>query len=49
MEVSDDGVRFYNPQYNPVQNEKDTLMIISATNIKSFGAQREQWIFQPGF
>jgi len=35
MEVSDDGVRFFNPQYSPVGTEKDTLMIISATNIKA--------------
>jgi len=35
MEVSDDGVRFFNPQYIPLQAEKDTLMVISATNIKA--------------
>jgi len=35
MEVSDDGVRFFNPQYTPVNTEKDTLMVISATKIKA--------------
>lgn len=35
MEVSDDGVRFFNPQYVSITNEKDTLMVISATNIKA--------------